>query len=86
MKVTGALVKEQGVEFAIVSVQRRAVLSHTSAAKAIRQLGHVFGNRPAVLMAQDHNGTPTWHGRRDLVRFLRNVSVRAIPWRQYTIN
>jgi hypothetical protein len=41
---------------------------------------------PVVLMSQDGSGRPTYFGRPDIARFLANVPVNSIPWKQYTIN
>jgi hypothetical protein len=45
-----------------------------------------FPGMPVVLMAQDHRGVPTYFGRRDISHFMASVPLRAIPWRQYSIN
>ena len=37
-------------------------------------------------MAQDSSGGPTYQGRSDIVRFLANVPLEAIPWMEYTLN
>lgn len=85
MKFQGSLIKEQGVTFAIVIVKRHILNCSTEAEKAIRSFRTVFGYTPIVLMAQDTSGTPTWYGRTDIVRFLRNVPMHAIPWKEYTV-
>ena len=46
----------------------------------------IFGGVPVVLMAQDNRGRPTYYGRPDISRFMASVPLRAIPWREYTIN
>jgi hypothetical protein len=85
VKFQGALVKEQGVEFGIVIV-KRSVLSNGAERERVRSsFGQVFGGLPTVLMAQDSRGVPTYHGRPDIVRFLANVPVEAIPWMEYTV-
>ena len=38
---------------------------------------------PVVLMAQDEQGRPTFHGRSALVAALRRVPVMALPWQRY---
>jgi hypothetical protein len=79
-----ALVREQGVDFAVVAVKPQ-VLRHTSQRdEVVRAWSFEFG-RPAVLMAQDSRGVPTYFGRDDLVRFLRNIYVEQLPWREYTL-
>ena len=85
MKFQGALVKEQGVTFGIAIVKRH-VLSNSAERERVRAaFAGILGGVPTVLMAQDSRGVPTYHGRRDIVRFLAHVPLRAIPWREYTV-
>jgi hypothetical protein len=86
MQFEGAVIREQGVTFAVVVVKRQTLEDRSQAQDAIQQFGPVFGGVPVVLMAQDSRGTPTYYGRRDLSRFLANVPMRAIPWKRYTLN
>ena len=85
MKGHVALVREQGVEFAVVTVKPHAL------AKPKRQKDDLVGayslefGVPAVLMAQDARGRATYYGRRDLVNFLSRVLVEQLPWREFTI-
>jgi hypothetical protein len=82
----GSVIKEQGVTFAIAIVKQHVLNSSIEANKIIRSFAPVFGFVPVILMAQDHNGTPTWYGRRDIVNFLSNVALERIPWKEYTLN
>lgn len=84
MQIEGALIREQGVEFAIVIVKRFVLNSGGQANQAIRRF-QLFFSRPVVLMAQDSRGVPTYGGRRDLVNFLANTPMSAIPWKRFTI-
>lgn len=85
MRVQGAVIREQGQTFAIVVVKPHVVQCRTSAAQAIEEFTPVFGV-PVVLMAQNGRGRPTYFGRQDIARFMSKVPLRAIPWREYTIN
>ena len=86
MRFQGALVREQGITFGIIVVKPH-VLHDSSLADSMRQLGvHAFGLVPIVLMTQNAKGIPTYQGRDDIVRFLARVPMRAIPWKQYTLN
>lgn len=85
MRVQGAVIKEQGQTFAIVVVKRHVVQNRTEASRAITTFGPVFGV-PVVLMAQDARGRPTYYGRRDISKFMSNVPLQAIPWREYSIS
>ncbi len=85
MKFQGALIKEQGVLFGIVVVKSH-VLNSPSDRNQILNFGiRAFGAVPIVLMAQDASGTPTYYGRKDIVRFLSSVPFQRIPWREYLI-
>ena len=85
MQFEGALLREQGVKFAIVIVKQHVLNCSTQATKTSNQFRHHFAC-PIVLMAQDARGVPSYRGRRDLVRFLANVPMRAIPWKKFTLN
>jgi hypothetical protein len=86
MRFQGAVIREQGQTFAVVVVQRHLVDNQSSAADAIAGFRPVFPGLPVVLMAQDSSGRPTYYGRQDISRFLASVPMRAIPWREYTLN
>lgn len=84
MKIQGAVVKEQGVAFAVVVVKRHVLDSQTSARQVAASFAPLFPGLPVVLMAQDSRGVPTYLGRQDIVKFLANVPIQAIPWKEYT--
>lgn len=85
MTFKGAVIKEQGVTFGIIYV-KPYVLNNSADSEQIRQFGiRMFGIIPIVLMAQDSRGVPTYLGRPDIVRFLRNISPYRLPWKQYTV-
>lgn len=83
MKGKVALVREQGVDFAVVLVKPSLLRSPKSQKdEAVRTWTIEFGC-PAVLMAQDSHGVPTYYGRPDLVRFLSNLFPEQLPWRDF---
>nr|WP_297274207.1 hypothetical protein [uncultured Agathobaculum sp.] len=85
MKFQGALIKEQGVTFAIVVVNRSALQSPMTR-EQMQLFGHqVFGAIPIVLAAEGLGGTMKYWGRKDIVAFLSQVPVSLIPWKQYTV-
>jgi hypothetical protein len=86
MTIEGAVIREQGVEFAIVVVKQHVLDNRLEANDAIAAFRPVFGGLPIVLMAQDMRGRPTYYGRPDIARFLANVPVSRIPWHRYTVN
>jgi hypothetical protein len=72
MNVDAALVKEQGVTFAVVVVNREA-LSPTQRDRTVAGLTRFWPGVPIVLMAQDSRGAPEYYGRSDIVKFLASV-------------
>lgn len=84
MTFEGAVVREQGVTFAIVVVKESALSPMSEAAEHIRSYARFFPGLPVVLMGQDYRGTPKYVGRHDIVNFLANISMLRIPWRKYT--
>ncbi len=84
MSFDGALIKEQGVTFAIAVVKPYILTSHEK--ETVRQnFMRYFGNIPIILMAQNTKGIPTYDGRKDIVRFLANIHPSRIPWKRYTV-
>lgn len=86
MKFQGAVIKEQGLTFAIV-IAKKSVLDNVSGAKKmIASFQPVFPGMPIVLMAQDYKVTPIYYGRTDIVKFLANTPLHAIPWKEYAVS
>jgi hypothetical protein len=86
MRFQGAVIREQGQTFAVVIVQRHVIDNRATAADVMTGFAPVFPGLPVVLMTQDNSGRPTYYGRQDISRFMASVPVRAIPWREYTLN
>lgn len=84
MSFDAALVREQGVTFAVVSVKSSAVASSASRSEAMTAFATRFPGVPIVLMNQDSRGRPTYWGRTDIVRFLAKLPINALPWRRYS--
>lgn len=85
MRFQGAVIREQGVTFAIVIVKKYVVDSRSEAGVAISTFRPVFPGMPIVLMAQDHRGVPTYFGRRDIVDFMARIPLNAVPWKEYSL-
>lgn len=83
MQFDGALLKEQGVTFAIVVVKPHVLNSTMECDNARRSFTPVFPDVPIILMAQNSRGVPTYQGRTDIVKFLSKVSPSRIPWKRY---
>ncbi len=85
MQFEGALVREQGITFAVVFVRKYVVENASEAQSAIRSFAPVFPGVPLVLMGQDNSGRATFFGRRDIAQFLSRISHNRLPWKRYTI-
>ena len=86
MQFDGAVVKEQGITFAIVVVKPHILDSSFEIDSARRGFTNVFPGVPIILMALNSKGVPTYQGRKDIVNFLANIDHNRIPWKQYTYN
>lgn len=85
MELTAAVIREQGVEFAVVLVNRQSTQPGTREATA-RSVQPLFPGRMVLLCSQDSRGTPSYFGRRDLVQFLANMFMEQLPWKKYRSN
>lgn len=86
MQFNGALIKEQGVSFAIVVVKPSVLEISTRTEETRQGFSSYFPGVPIVLMAQNNSGTPTFSGRRDIVKFLANINPSRIPFKRYSVN
>lgn len=86
VKFQGAVIKEQGVKFAVVIVKSHILHMQNEARETIRNFSRFFPEIPVVLMAQNSRGIPTYYGRPDIAKFLSSVPIRAIPWKEYSFN
>ena len=85
-KIQGAVIKEQGVTFAIVIVKQHILQSQSESTKTAQALTTYFPGMLIILMAQDARGIPTYWGRKDIVSFLANTHISQIPWKEYAFN
>ncbi len=85
MQFEGAVIKEQGVTFAIVIVKPHVLNSSSQTEQTRRGFAGYFPGLPIILMAQDSRGIPTYQGRKDIIGFLSNIHVSRIPWKKYTV-
>ena len=86
MQFEGAVIREQGVTFAIVIVKSHVLNSISEINNARSAFRQFFPSVPIILMAQDHRGIPTYQGRRDIVEFLSHINPSRIPWKRYSAN
>lgn len=86
MTLEGAVIREQGVTFAVVVVKKAVLNSPMRRNDAVTAFQPLFPGLPIVLMAQDSTGQPECYGRRDLSRFMSTVPLEAVPWKQYQVS
>ncbi len=85
MQFDAALIKEQGVNFAIVVVKPH-IINDSSREEARQSFSQYFPGVPIILMAQNSRGIPTYHGRTDIVNYLANIHPGRIPFKRYNVN
>lgn len=76
-----ALVREQGIDFAVAVVRDNVLSSPTQRNETVRDLSIAL-RRPTVIMS-DADGE--MYGRTDIVRFLSHVHPSRLPWRRMTL-
>jgi hypothetical protein len=88
MQIDGAIVKEQGVVFAIVIVKPHILQSQHSADESRASLASIaeFSGLPIILASQNSSGVFTYQGRSDIVQFLAAIDASRIPWKRYTVS
>ncbi len=87
MQIDRAIVKEQGVTFAVVIVKPSAIQTQYSANEMRQRLSIItdFSGLPIILASQNSRGKFTYQGRKDIVNFLASINASRIPWKRYSI-
>ena len=75
-----ALIREQRVVFTVVVVKSH-VLTAPDHETLRCQFEELISCGPVVFMVQSGRSRVRYHGRADLVRWLANVPVVALPWK-----
>jgi hypothetical protein len=86
MTIQGAIIREQGVTFAVVVVKKSAMQTTSDAAKTRAAFQGLFPGLALVLSSQDSRRVFEYQGRRDLVDFLAAIEASRIPWKEYTVS
>lgn len=84
MKFQGAVVKEQGITFAVVVVRLSTLQTPAEREKAVGLYTDIFQGIPVVLTAKDFKGAVKYFGRSDIVNYLSRLKPSLIPWKEYT--
>ncbi len=85
MTFDGAIIREQGGTFGIMVVKPHVLNDPSRRDSVAVQASTAFGGIPTVLMAQTSSGRARYYGCTDIVRFMANVPLSAIPWKRYRL-
>lgn len=77
-----ALIREQGVNFAVAAVQDYVISNRHQADKVVSALSLRLGQL-VVLIGSSRHGT---YGRSDIVSFLQNIHPSRMPWRRVDLH
>jgi hypothetical protein len=86
MQINGAIVQEQDVTYAIVTV-KPFVMKNKTVAKRVRancSAIQEFKGVPIVLAVQESREQFIFQGRRDIVNNLAKINPARLPWKRYT--
>ena len=84
-EVHAAAMSVQGYRFAVVLVPLDLISRPGEADMAIADLRPRFGGVDVVLMGQDEDGTPSYHGDATLRELLDHIPVDRMPWKPYPV-
>ncbi len=82
-QVQAAAVSMQGRRMLVVLVPLDLVQSAGEADMLVADLRPRFGNVDLLLIGQDEDGAPHYHGDAGLVRLLADVPIDKMPWKSY---
>lgn len=81
--LTGAVICEQGVTFAVALVKNHVLNSQSKSDEMIQYVSRALGCPLVVLLGESSR---TVRGnRQDIVNFVANLSRSRIPWRKYQL-
>jgi hypothetical protein len=84
-EIEGAVVKEQGITFAIVVVKDDIIPNAAKSKKAVSVYSKIFPDMPIILLGRDSQGKSTYYGQENIASFLAGLDPNVIPWRRYII-
>ena len=84
-QVQAAAISLQGRRLVVVLVGRDLVDSPGEAAMAAADLSQRFGGVEVVLLGQDEDGTPHYHGAPELLDLLHGLPLDRMPWKAYPL-
>ncbi len=84
-QVQAAAMAMQGRRLVVVLVSLDLIKRPGEADMAIADLRPRFGGADVVLMGQQEDGTPNYHGEAALLELLSAVPLDQMPWKEYPI-
>lgn len=84
-EVHAAAMSVQGYRFAVVLVPLDLIGRPGEADMAAADLRPRFGGVEVVLMGQEEDGTPSYHGNPTLLELLNHIPVDRMPWKVYPV-
>ena len=82
--ITGAVIRKQGITFAVVIVKDSVVISQSQSSDLISKLIPEFGC-PLIALRGEKNGKVR-SNRRDVANFVANLHPSQIRWKKYTLS
>ncbi len=82
-QLNAALVKEQGVTFAVVRVKNHVVNCNTTSDQMIRSVAAALGCQLVVLMGESNRKLRG--NRQDVVNFVSSIHPARLPWKKWTV-
>lgn len=82
-RLTAAVVREQGVTFAVAVVKDHVLTDRHRADEILQSVARAFGVRLVVLMGERNRRL--LGNRQDVVRFVASIDHRRLPWRAYSV-
>lgn len=77
-----ALIRQQGINFAVVCVADQVINCSTQRERTLRAWTYGLGVPVALMGSRAHET----YGRRDIVRWLSNRDPGLLPWRRATLS
>lgn len=82
--LTAALVREQGVTFAVALVKDYVLNDPTQSSQMIQAVGGSLGCPLVVLMGERNRRLRG--NRNDVVQFVSRIDPARLPWRKWSVN
>jgi|SaaInl8_200m_RNA_FD_contig_21_697260_length_291_multi_9_in_0_out_0_1 hypothetical protein len=82
-KFDACVIHEFNETFVIVTVDNAVIDNMATAQEVITALKPTFHGTPIILMSQSYNQPATYLGRQDLVKYVRNLTIENLDFKEY---